>query len=537
MEDHTTGHPRVTVSGGILEGAIALHADSVNEPGSGVRSFKGIPFAAPPIGELRWRPPQPAVPWEGVRRAHEFGPRAMQLPVFGDMNFRSNGMSEDCLYLNLWARAEAAAERLPVLVYFFGGGNIAGDGSEPRYDGVRLAQRGIITLTANYRLNIFGFFAHPELTAESPHHASGNYGYLDQAAALRWVRENIAAFGGDPGRVTIAGESAGSISVSAQMISPLAKDLIAGAIGSSGSLIAGLSPVALADAERAGVAFAASVGASSLAELRALPAEQLLEATRGRPPQHFPGTIDGYFLPRSPAELYAAGQQAHVPLLVGWNSEEASYAALLTGQEPTLENYQKIVRELYGMRAKEVLSLYPATTDEEVIAAATDLASDSFLGYSTWKWADLHGRTGGRPVYRYLYAHPRPPMRPEMGDAVGGLAGGVLRGEEAEAQRTPPARGAVHSADIEYFMGNLATNTVYAWTDEDEQLSELMQQYYANFVRSGDPNGPGLPRWQPANEGDTAQLMRLDMEPASEPDRHRARYLLLDELIGGTLAR
>src|SRR5918998_4089430 len=201
MDEHAAGNPRVTVSGGILEGMV--------EPGSSVRSFKGIPFAAPPVGDLRWRPPQPAASGGGVRSAHQLGPRARQLPVFGDMTFRSNGMREDCLYLNVWAPAAPAEEGLPVLVYFYGGGNVAGDGSEPRYDGARLAQQGIITLTANYRLNIFGFFAHPELTQESPHHASGNYGYLDQAAALRWVRENIAAFGGDPARVTIAGESAG----------------------------------------------------------------------------------------------------------------------------------------------------------------------------------------------------------------------------------------------------------------------------------------------------------------------------------------
>jgi para-nitrobenzyl esterase len=202
-----------------------------------------------------------------------------------------------------------------------------------------------------------------------------------------------------------------------------------------------------------------------------------------------------------------------------------------------VEQYRRVVRERFGERAEQVLQLYPAATGEEVITTATDLASDMFTGYSTWKWANIHGRTGDRLVYRYLYAHPRPPMRPEMGDAVGGLAGGVLRGEEAEAQRVPPARGAVHSADIEYFMGNLATNTAYAWTDADEQLSELMQQYYANFVTSGDPNAPGLPPWQPANAGEMVQLMRLDIESALESDRHQARYLLLDELIGGTLAR
>jgi para-nitrobenzyl esterase len=530
MEHLAAENPRVAVAAGILEGTI--------EPETGVRSFKGIPFAASPVGARRWCPPQPAAPWAGVRPAHRFGPRPMQLAVFGDMNFRSPGMSEDCLTLNVWAPAAPTADRLPVLVYFYGGGNVAGDGSEPRYDGTRLAQRGIITLTVNYRLNIFGFFAHPELTQESPYQASGNYGYLDQVAALRWVRENIAAFGGDPRRVTIAGESAGSISVSALMVSPLAKDLIAGAIGSSGAALpapgpVSLTPLSLAAAERTGLALTATLGVASLAELRALRAEQLLEATRERGPQDFRGTIDGYFLPRAPAELYAAGEQAHVPLLVGWNSEEASYPFLLMGREPTLENYHSVVRERYGTQAEQLLRLYAATTGEEVITAATDLASDSFLGYSTWKWADLHGRTGGQPVYRYLYARPRPPMRPEMGDAVGGLAGGVLRGEEAEVQRQPPARGAVHSADIEYFMGNLGTNLVYAWTDADTQLSELMQQYYANFVRTGDPNGPTVPQWPPANAGDSTQLMRLDVTPALEPDRYRERYLFLDAFSGG----
>src|SRR5262245_45115346 len=221
----TTGAPgqdRGKIANGMLEG--------VSDKSSGVRSFKGIPFGEPPVGDYRWKPPQPVKNWQGVRKADKFGPRCMQRPIFGDMNFRSNGMSEDCLYLNVWAPVEPVEERLPVLVYFYGGGNIAGDGSEPRYDGACLARRGIITLTANYRLNIFGFFAHPELAQESPYQAVGNYGYLDQTAALRWVRENIAAFGGDPERVAIAGESAGSISVSAQMVSPLAKDLIADAI-------------------------------------------------------------------------------------------------------------------------------------------------------------------------------------------------------------------------------------------------------------------------------------------------------------------
>jgi para-nitrobenzyl esterase len=386
-----------------------------------------------------------------------------------------------------------------------------------------------VAVTVNYRLNVFGFLAHPELTKESPHHASGNYGFMDQNAALLWVRQNIAAFGGDPERVTIAGESAGSISVSAQMASPLSKDLIAGAIGESGSLMGTLPPVPLVEAEQTGVQFATKLGAKSLADLRKIPAAQLLEATADAGPGRFPLAIDGYFLPKDPVELFAAGEQAHVPLLVGWNSEEMNDRAVLGQEEPTRENYVKAVQKLYGDRAGEILRLYPAATDEEVEQAATDLAGDRFIGYSTWKWADLHGKTGGKPVYRYLYSRPRPPMRPAMGDAVPGLAGGVLRGPEAEANRPPPPRGAVHSAEIEYALGNLGTNTVYAWTPDDSKVSEVMQGYFANFVKAGDPNGPGLPTWPAANRGDAVRVMHIDVDTRLEPDKHRGRYLFLDQ--------
>src|SRR5215210_5050579 len=436
------GPDRVRTKGGVVEGS--------GRQASGVRAFKGIPYAAPPVGDLRWRPPQAVKSWEGVRRAEKFGPRCMQHPVFGDMNFRSDGMSEDCLYLNVWTPAKSAKERLPVLVYFYGGGFIAGDGSEPRYDGEGMARRGVVAVTLNYRLGLFGFLAHPELSKESPQHASGNYGLLDQAAALRWVRENIAAFGGDPERITVAGESAGSASVSAQMASPLSRDLIAGAIGESGSVLSTMRAVPLAQAEADGTKFAGEVGAASLAALRALTTEQLLEATKKQPFGRFPIAVDAYFFQDPPQETYAAGRQAHVPLLVGWNSEEMTWRALLGGDEQTPENYEKAVRKLYGARAEEALKLYAAKTRDEVIEAATDLAGDRFIGYSTWKWFDLHAKTGGRPVYRYLYAHPRPPMTPEMGDAKPGLAGGVVRGQNANAVTTPPARGAVHSAEIEY---------------------------------------------------------------------------------------
>jgi para-nitrobenzyl esterase len=314
------------------------------------------------------------------------------------------------------------------------------------------------------------------------------------------------------------------------MISPLAKNLIKGAIGSSGSLMGTLSPLPLAEAARQGLEFAARVKAASLAELRVLPAEELLAATDLPVPLWFIATIDGYFLPDFPAKIFAAGNQAHVPLLLGWNSEEMSYQRIMKTVEPTPENFEKVLHTLFGERAGEALRLYPASSAEEALQSATDLAGDTFTGYSTWKWAELQSQTGGQPVYRYLYAHPRPPMRPEMGNAVAGLAGGVIKEPDAEMVRPPQPRGAVHSAEIEYAMGNLETNLVYAWTPDDYQISELMQEYYANFVKHGDPNGPGLPDWPPINNVQPVPVMQLDIDAHVAPEAHRERYLFLDKL-------
>ena len=515
---HAVGQDRVKTANGIVEGTL--------EKSSGTHSFKGIPFASPPVGDLRWQPPQPVKDWKGTRKTDHFGPRCMQRPIFGDMGFRSDGMSEDCLYLNVWTPAKSGKERLPVLVYFYGGGFVAGDGSEARYDGESMARKGIVALTVNYRLGVFGFLAHPELTKESPHHASGNYGLLDQTAALHWVRQNIEAFGGDPKRVTIAGESAGSISVSAQMASPLSKDLIAGAIGESGSIIGALSAVPLADGEASGIKFATSVGATSLAALRAMPAPQLLEAT-AKPGTPFPSpTVDGYLLPKFPREIYAAGQQAHVPLLVGSNSEEIGYQGVLGRDSPTVENYRKALQRLYGEKADEVFKLYPASTDTEVMDAAQNLASDRFISYSTWKWLDLAAKTGGKPTYYYNYARPRPAMRPEMGNATAGLAGGVVKDAPVAASPRPRSRGAVHSAEIEYAMGNLDSNKVYAWTPEDYKVSKLMQEYFANFIKTGNPNGPGLPPWPAFDKG---QRITIDVDTRAEQENVRARYQFLDQ--------
>ncbi len=475
---------------------------------SGISSFKGVPFAQPPVGVLRFREPQPVKNWEGVRIAQAFGPRAMQLPLFSDMNFRSNGMSEDCLYLNVWTPAKAAGKKLPVLVYFYGGGFVGGDGSEYRYDGESMAQRGIVAVTINYRLGVFGFLAHPDLTQESAHHSSGNYGLLDQHAALIWVQQNIAAFGGDPARVTIAGESAGSFSVSAQMASALSKGLFAGAIGESGSLLGGRT-MSLADAERNGVNFAGGLGNKSLADLRSMPAADLLEATKSA---HFAVAIDGYFLPDTPVAIYSSGKQMAVPLLAGWNSAESNYTSLLGKDEPTVANYEAAVKKIYGDKAAGVLSWYKAASDAEVKQAATDLASDRFIAYSTWKWIDLQTKTSGKPVYRYLYCRPRPPLvvAPDGGQGA-----------------SVPAMGAGHSWEIEYALGNLKTNKVYAWTADDEKVSATMEAYFANFIKTGNPNSIGLPTWTPMKTG-ISEIMLIDVKTRAEPEKHADRYRWLD---------
>ena len=451
--------PTARTAGGLLAG--------VQE--GGVHAFKGVPFAAAPVGTLRWQAPQPAPAWEGVRQAGAFGPRCMQLPLFSDMVFRSNGVSEDCLYLNVWTPAAATAGKLPVLLYFYGGGLVAGDGSEPRYDGAAMARQGIVAVTVNYRLGAFGFMAHPELSSESQRKASGNYGFMDQAAALQWVRRNIAAFGGDPARVTIAGESAGSFSVSAQMASPLGRDLIAGAIGESGALF-GMNPLpGLQEAEALGQQFGQRLSAPTLAQLRALPAETVLKATAGQGAPRFGAIVDGYFLPRAPAAIYAAGEQAHVPLLAGWNSAEGGADSILGKDGATEQAFQAGLQRLYGDKAGAARLAYTG----DIERAARELASDRFIGFGTWRWIDAHARSGGKPVYRYYYTQPRPAMR------SGGAA----------------AKGAGHSVEIEYVLGNLDGNPVYAWTDEDRALSRQVQGYFANFIKTGNPNGAGLPQW------------------------------------------
>ena len=499
----------------------------LNEENS-VRKYFGIPFAQPPVGDLRWKAPQDTKSWKDTLSTKEFKHKPVQAKVFGDMKSRSNGMSEDCLYLNVWTPKEATQEKLPVLVYFYGGGFVAGDASEPRYDGETMAKKGMVVVTVNYRLNIFGFMAHPELSEEASYHASGNYGLLDQQKSLEWVRDNIAAFGGDPKKVTIAGESAGSISVSAQMASPLSKDLIHGAIGESGAAIhPTLVPVALEEAEKTGLDFAEKIGAKSLAELRAMSTDSIFMLYQNSGRYGFPTVIDNYFLPKSLPEIFEAKEQAQVPLLVGWNSAEIPGMALMQGLENTPENFIKKVKEIYPEDYKEVLNLYPHTDKEEVRYSATKLASDRFIVYSTWKWFDLHRKNSETPVYRYLYSKLRPKLKDQSKQP--GLAGGTQE-KDKNTPEAPKAIGAPHAAEIEYFMGNLDRIEDYSWTDEDYKVSETIQEYLANFIKTGSPNSENLPEWPKAESSDkTPPVMILDTESKAENAKDDNRFLFLDQ--------
>jgi len=495
---------------------------------SGLSLYLGVPFAKPPVGDLRWKAPQPLDSWQGVKETKKFGPRAVQAPVFGDMDFRSDGISEDCLYLNVWTPAKRNQAGLPVLVYFYGGGFVAGDGSEPRYDGASMAKKGIVVVTVNYRLAIFGFFAHPELSAESPYKGSGNYGLLDQNAALKWVQKNIAAFGGDPKKVTIAGESAGSISVSAQMASPLSKGLIAGAIGESGAAInPTLAPVPLAEAEKTGLEFAQKAGYPTLKELRALSTLEVYDIYNESKRFGFPTVIDGYFYPKTIPQIFAAKEQSMVPLLLGWNSAEIPGMAFMQGQPYTEESYVKKVKEVYPNDHAEVLKLYPYSSTREVELSATALASDRFIAYSTWKWFDLHRKNSTQPVYRYLYSKFRPPLRDNT--LASGLAGGTVKKDE-NAPKMPEPVGAPHACEIEYCMGNLPLVDDYAWTPDDYKVSETMQNFFANFIIKGNPNGDGVPNWPAAEANDaTPPVMIIDVESKAVDAQSDARYLFLDK--------
>ena len=463
----------ITVDGGQIAGTSA----------DGVRSYKGIPFAAPPVGELRWKAPQPVVPWSGVKPADAFGPQCMQQPYPANSPYATapSPTSEDCLYLNVWTAAGAADKR-PVMVWIHGGAWTRGSGATPTYDGASLATKGVVVVTTNYRLGPFGFLAHPELTAESAHHSSGNYAILDHIAALTWVQKNIASFGGNPANVTIFGESAGSWSVNVVQATPLAKGLFHRAIGESGAQFA--RTTRLADAEKGGVALATAVGADSLKALRAVPADKILAVQAFRSGAN----VDGWVLPEDVRSIFTQKKHSDVPVLIGSNANEWTTLSNPAQFPKTLDDFHARMAAQFPGLGAELNAVYPVKTDADIAPAMLGLGRDQTFTLEMRTWARMVV-AGGRKAF--LYQFTRVPPGPN------------------------PAWGAYHASEIVYVFNNLSTRP---WaTDTDKRLADQMSSYWVNFATAGDPNGKGLPSWMPY---DAASEPYLDLGDAVQVRNH-----------------
>jgi len=474
-----------------------VHGKTIND--GKVKAFLGLPYAAPPVGDLRWKAPAPAAKWKGERDASKFGAHCAQGRVFDDMIFQDGDASEDCLFLNVYAPADAKDKsKLPVMFWIHGGGYSGGGSSEPRHNGDFLPLKGVVLVTINYRLGVFGFLATADLAKEADG-AAGNYGLLDMVSALQWVKANIKEFGGDPDNVTIFGESAGSFAVSTLMAAQPARGLFHKAIGESGGALGTgvLGYDALADREKKDGEWVDSLGVKSLAELRALPAATILEAIKKKGMIGFPPNIDGKLLTEPVADTYAAGRQAHVPLLAGWNRDEGSFMA----NGMTVEKWKGMATGLFKERADEFLKLYPSDTDEQLADSAGAYGGDSFIAFGTWKWLEAHRKTGDSPVYRYHFE---------------------LR---ASPSKYHPGTFAFHSDDIEYVFGTLDTRPGFTPSSADRKMSDQMMSYWTNFARTGDPNGTGLPTWPKYDKDDS--LIHLDSTITSGPDTLRPRYEFL----------
>jgi para-nitrobenzyl esterase len=462
----------------------------------GITAFMGIPYAAPPLGSLRWKAPQPLERWPGVRAATKPGPRCIQHAPYGELEPDNPHMSEDCLTLNIWTPNPSADAALPVIFFIHGGEFWAGSGSEARYNGEKLAAREAVVVTFNHRLGVFGFLSHPELSAESATGTSGNYGLLDQIAALNWVRDNIAPFGGNPDCITIAGESAGSCSVSALMASPLAKNLFHRALGQSCAYFMpephAMKPLTHDENEIRGVEFAATAGAASISELRAMPAQHLLDTWLKNPAKRMQPCIDGHVLPRV-EDVFASGQQAPVPLLCGWNGDE--YGFLRAGKAAfDAAAFRKRVHTAFSGVDDVILTAY----GPDLFEASVALASDRAMVWPTWKWAEEHKRTAPVFVYQFDRATPGSPF------------------------------GATHASELEYVFGALDSKP-RGYTSDDYNLSERTGDYWVKFARTGDPNGGALPAW-PAYDGG-GQILHLDTHISASSIQSRARLELLDRVF------
>jgi para-nitrobenzyl esterase len=439
-------------------------------PEKGVAVFKGVPFAAPPEGDLRWRAPKAPAAWSGVRKAGHFGANCMQTggggKGFGPWTTEyiiQDPVAEDCLYLNVWTPARTVGDKLPVLVWIHGGGFSSGSGSVPIYDGAAFAARGVVMVTLNYRVGVFGFLAHPAFTAEAG--TSGNYGLMDQVEALKWIKANIAAFGGDPAKVTIAGQSAGAASVHELIAAPSAKGLFARAIAQSGSGM-GLGTTPRAAAEVDGVRFASQAGAASLSDLRAMPAETLLAVRGEGGGLRFAPIIDGVFIPGDPND--PAKVASNVPMLTGLTADEASGMVPNYGRASAAELKGQLSRA-FGALSDRATALYPAADDAEAGLVNRRWARERGLA-STVLWAAQRQKAGGQPTFVYQFTHVEP-------------------GPDA------PRYGAFHSSEIPYVFQTLDKSPDRPFTAADRALSEQMATYWVNFVKAGDPNGSGLPAW------------------------------------------
>jgi para-nitrobenzyl esterase len=464
------------------------------------KAFLGLPYAAPPVGNLRWKPPQPPMAWKGIRDATQFGGRCEQWHVWNDYFFLDSGPTEDCLYLNVYTpRSAKSSSQLPVMVWIHGGGFFAGAGSEPRYTNSALVSRSVILVTINYRLGVFGFLATKDLADEAGGHA-GDYGLMDMVAALRWVHANIHAFGGDPGNVTIFGESAGSFAVNALMAAPDARGLFQKAIGESGAFFDSIIPIpSLAEREPRDQAWVDSLGVKSLDGLRRLPADKILEAARNSKGMYFSPVVDGAFLKEPIPETYAAGRQAHVPAIIGWNHDERA-GTLSKGM--TAAKWKAFAVAHYGDQAGAFLAAFPAGSDEQAIRSADQYTTAGFIALGAWRWAEAQAETGHSPVYRYRFDRPAPPE-----------------------ENHPEGMYAFHSDELEYVFGTLDDRHGAVWHPEDRKLSEQIISYWTNFARNGDPNGKGLPRW-PRFDTDK-QVIYFNSPITTGPDTSRPQFEFL----------
>lgn len=477
-----------------------------------VRLFASVPYAAAPVGDLRWRPPQPVKDWtERHRRSDRLPPQCPQIPVSPRSLFApgTDRQDEDCLYLNIWTAIEAPAAPRPVMVWLHGGGFMQGSTAPPMYDGAALAKRGVVFVSVNYRLGVLGFLAHPALSEESARRVSGNYGLLDQIAALRWIQRNIRQFGGDPDNVTVVGQSAGSMSLSLLTVSPLATGLFHKGIGQTGAVAGMLTSSSLAEAEEKGERFARSLGAYSAADLRSIDAARLV-STAGILPGTFEPINDGWAVPGTLPEIYRSRRHNDLPLLIGSNKNENPL-----DPKVTLKGYEAMVRTLYGEKANALLSLFPAANDGEARRASRQLMTQAMAQYPMHAWAKLQCEYGTAPIYLYRFtrAAPAPPGRYSEQDATVHL-------------------GAWHGAEIAYALDNLHTRN-WPWQATDRRLSEVMATYWVNFARTGNPNGAAVgnarfPMW-PEYRSAPSELMELGRNIYRVSDPSRATFEVLDE--------